>query len=126
MEMKSSLSAVKCAGDQDGFDTASAVLALTALAQPSRLEVFRLLAKQGKEGMQAGVISGQLNIPKPTLSFHLKELTQAGLLESKRDGRSIIYSLKVSGMRHLIGFLTEDCCRGLVETCQPSNPLNCG
>ena len=91
--------------------------ALSALAQPSRLEVFRLLVKCGEQGIRAGEISEQLDIPKPTLSFHLKELNQAKLIDSERDGRSIIYRLNVAGMKDLMTFLTEDCCQGRPELC---------
>jgi len=100
-----------------------AASALSALAQPSRLEVFRLLVKCGEQGICAGDISEQLEIPKPTLSFHLKELNNADLIHSERDGRSIIYRLNVKGMRSLMNFLTEDCCQGKPELCQPSK--NC-
>jgi len=96
---------------------------LSALAQPSRLEVFRLLVKCGEEGICAGDISAQLNIPKPTLSFHLKELSQAGLVNSEREGRSIIYGLNVTGMKDLMTFLTEDCCQGHPELYSANN--NC-
>lgn len=91
--------------------------ALAALAQPSRLEVFRLLVTAGEKGVCAGEISLQLDIPKPTLSFHLKELCQAGLISSQRKGRSIIYRLNVEGMRELMAFLTQDCCQGRPELC---------
>ncbi|BDS07153.1 transcriptional regulator [Oceaniferula spumae] len=94
---------------------------LSALAQPSRLEVFRLLVKCGEKGICAGDISQQLGIPKPTLSFHLKELTHAGLVDSERDGRSIIYRLNVGGMKALMHFLTEDCCQGKPEICSPNS-----
>ena len=97
--------------------------ALSALAQPNRLEVFRLLVRCGEQGICAGDISTQLSIPKPTLSFHLKELVQAGLIASQRDGRSIIYRLNVTGMKDLMTFLTEDCCQGRPELCQPTK--NC-
>ena len=100
-----------------------AAKALSALAQPNRLEVFRTLVRSGEEGMCAGDISTHLNIPKPTLSFHLKELAQAGLTTSRRDGRSIIHRLHVTGMKELMTFLTEDCCQGRPELCQPKN--NC-
>ncbi len=93
--------------------------ALAALAQSSRLEVFKLLVKQGEDGLSAGDISQQLGIPKPTLSFHLKELTQAGLISSQRNGRSIIYQLHIAGMNSLMTFLTEDCCQGRPELCAP-------
>ena len=94
-----------------------ATTALAALAQPSRLEVFRLLVQCGEQGICAGDISEQLDIAKPTLSFHLKELSQAGLISSEREGRSIIYSLHVSKMKDLMTFLTEDCCQGRPELC---------
>lgn len=96
-----------------------ATTALAALAQPSRLAVFKLLVKHGAIGLSAGDISTGLEIPKPTLSFHLKELTHAGLIHSKREGRSIIYQLHISGMQSLMTFLTEDCCQGRPELCAP-------
>ena len=101
-----------------------AVEALAALAQPSRLEVFRLLACHGEEGLLAGDISKQLDIPKPTLSFHLKELQQGGLIESERHGRSITYRLHIDGVRDLLGFLGDDCCRGYPELC--AQQTKCG
>ncbi|MGJ8675910.1 MAG: ArsR/SmtB family transcription factor [Akkermansiaceae bacterium] len=101
------------------METKEAAIALTALAQPSRLEVFRLLVRHGESGLSAGEISEALEIPKPTLSFHLKELTTAGLVDSERDGRSIIYRLHISGMQALMTFLTQDCCQGRPELCSP-------
>lgn len=94
-----------------------AVTALAALAQESRLEIFRLLVVAGESGVAAGSIASELSIPVATLSFHLKELSHAGLVESKREGRSIRYSLCVSGMRDLLLFLTKDCCKGRPELC---------
>ena len=102
----------------------TATSALSALAQPNRLEVFRLLVRCGHEGICAGDISDQLFIPKPTLSFHLKELSQAGLVTAERDGRSIIYRLNIEGMSSLMQFLTEDCCQGRPELCA-TNPVCC-
>ena len=98
-----------------------ATTALAALAQPSRLEVFQLLVKRGEQGISAGDISDKLDIPKPTLSFHLKELSHAGLIISERNGRSIVYSLNIAGMRELMNFLTQDCCQGRPELCSTSN-----
>ena len=95
--------------------------ALAALAQPSRLEVFRLLVKYGEKGRSAGEISDELDLPKPTLSFHLKELTNSGLITSERHGRSIVYQLHIAGMQSLMTFLTEDCCQGRPELCSTSN-----
>lgn len=96
-----------------------AVKCLSALAQESRLSVFRLLARQGSEGLPAGEIAEQLEVPPATMSFHLKELANASLLQFRREGRSIIYSLDVEMMRSLLGFLIEDCCQGRPELCQP-------
>ncbi len=97
-----------------------AVTALSALAQPTRLAIFRLLARQGEPGLCAGDLSKQLAIPKPTLSFHLKELSHAGLVESDRNGRSITYRLRIDGMRGLMAFLSDDCCQGRPELCTPA------
>lgn len=94
-----------------------AVTALSALSQPSRLEVFRLLVKRGENGLCAGEISLELDIPKPTLSFHLKELSHAGLITPERNGRTIIYHLHIGGMSELMEFLTQDCCQGRPELC---------
>lgn len=96
-----------------------AVESLSALAQPSRLEVFRLLAKHGHQGLCAGDISKQLGIPKPTLSFHLKELNQAKLIDAERNGRSIHYRLNITSMQELLAYLSHDCCMGHPELCQP-------
>lgn len=95
-----------------------AVTALSALAQSSRLEVFRLLVVAGRDGLCAGIISEKLSIPKPTLSFHLKELSHAGLINSERDGRSIIYRLNTANMGALMDFLTLDCCQGRPDLCR--------
>ena len=98
-----------------------AVVALSALAQESRLEVFRLLVKLGPEGLPAGQIAETLSIPPATLSFHLKELSHAGLLKSHKEGRSVIYAINVKGINCLMGFLTEDCCQGRPELCAPAH-----
>ncbi len=90
---------------------------MTGLAQQSRLEVLRLLVKTGPEGLPAGDIAAALGIANATLSFHLANLSNAGLLESRREGRSIIYALRVEGIRELLDFLTEDCCGGRPELC---------
>jgi ArsR family transcriptional regulator, arsenate/arsenite/antimonite-responsive transcriptional repressor len=96
-----------------------AILALYALAQESRLKVFRLLVQAGPEGLAAGAIAEELGIAPATLSFHLAQLTHAGLSVTKREGRSIIYALRVDGIRNLLGFLTKDCCGGRPELCSP-------
>ena len=96
-----------------------AVKSLSALAQRSRLKAFRLLVQAGDEGIAAGEISEQLGIPPATLSFHLKELAAAGLVEQSKDGRSVIYSLNTDAIAGLMEFLMEDCCQGRPELCQP-------
>ncbi|MBS0206153.1 MAG: winged helix-turn-helix transcriptional regulator [Planctomycetes bacterium] len=97
-----------------------AIRALAALAHESRLRVFRLLSKCGVDGMPAGTIADQLQLPAATLSFHLKELANAELIQDRREGRSIFYSLNSQSMSSLIGFLLEDCCGGQPELCGPA------
>jgi ArsR family transcriptional regulator, arsenate/arsenite/antimonite-responsive transcriptional repressor len=94
-----------------------AVIALTALSQETRLRIFRLLVPVGELGVAAGEIAERLEIPPATLTFHLKELAHAGLVESRREGRSIIYSLRAKGMQELLMFLAKDCCQGQPELC---------
>jgi len=96
-----------------------AVSALSALAHGSRLAAFRLLVKAPAEGLPAGEIADELDVAPPTLSFHLSHLVRAGLIDSRRDGRSIFYSLRVEGIRGLLQFVTEDCCQGRAELCVP-------
>lgn len=96
-----------------------AVSKLSALSQASRLETFRLLVRTGEKGLSAGEISETTGIKPNTLSFHLKELAHAGLIGSHRDGRHIIYQLKIDGIRDLLHFLTDDCCQGKPELCLP-------
>ena len=90
----------------------SAVRALAALAQESRLEVYRLLVQAGPEGLPAGEIAARLDIPSSTLSFHVKTLAHAGLVGSRQDGRFIHYSADFSTMNDLLAFLGENCCGG--------------
>lgn len=98
--------------------TNQAVRALSALAQESRLNVFRLLVGAGDKGLAAGEIAERLDLPAATLSFHLKELAATGLIAADRDGRSLIYSLQPDVMSELLQFLMEDCCQGRPELCQ--------
>lgn len=91
----------------------TAIAALAALAQETRLDVFRLLVQAGPEGVPAGEIGSELNIPSATLSFHLKELRSAGLVVCERTGRSRIYRPDFAVMREVVGFLTQNCCEGL-------------
>jgi ArsR family transcriptional regulator, arsenate/arsenite/antimonite-responsive transcriptional repressor len=93
------------------------VAALAALAHEHRLQIFRLLVKQGPSGMPAGEIAEQVGISATNMSFHLKELDRAGLLRATRDGRYIRYAVDVEGMRELLTYLTEDCCQGRPELC---------
>jgi DNA-binding transcriptional ArsR family regulator len=95
-----------------------AVSALAALAQESRLAVFRLLVQRGPDGYPAGEISARLAIPGPTLSFHLKELAAAGLVAARKDGRFIHYRPDFQRMRTLVSYLTDNCC-SLAATCAP-------
>lgn len=96
-----------------------AVEALSALAHGSRLAVFRLLVRAGAEGMAAGDIAREIGALPNTLSTHLTILGHAGLIQSRREGRSVIYSADYEGMRALLGFLIEDCCGGHPEICSP-------
>ena len=89
------------------------ISALAALAQETRLDVFRLLVQAGPEGLPAGEIGAALGIPSATLSFHLKELKSAGLIRCERAGRSRIYSPDFAAVKELLGFLTENCCGGI-------------
>jgi DNA-binding transcriptional ArsR family regulator len=103
------------------MESSSAVVALSALAQENRLDVFRLLVQKGPDGMAAGDVAERLEIPPATLSFHLAQLRQAGLLSMRRDGRSLIYSANYDGMNALMAFLTENCCRGAAPCAVPAS-----
>ena len=92
--------------------TPQAVKALAALAQDTRLAIYRLLVQQGPEGLSAGTIAERLDLPGATLSFHLKELANAGMVESRQDGRFVFYSANYDQMNGLLGYLTENCCQG--------------
>jgi len=101
------------------MDMNSATKAFGALSQETRLKVFRLLVRRGGDGMAAGEIARLLDIPHNTLSTHLAVLTAAGMVSSRRDGRSIIYNIDLTGIRGLLAFLMEDCCQGRPELCAP-------
>jgi DNA-binding transcriptional ArsR family regulator len=96
------------------------VSALSALAQESRLALFRLLVKRGPEGYTPSQLSEKLDVPSPTLSFHLKELQRANLIEARREGRFLYYSPNFSRMNRLLGFLTENCCLLADKECGPA------
>jgi ArsR family transcriptional regulator len=99
------------------METTGALKALGALAQDTRLAIFRLLVQAGPEGRAAGTIGEQLGIPPATLSFHLTQLAGAGLVRPRQDGRFIYYSADFGAMNALVGFLTENCCGG--NACGP-------
>lgn len=96
----------------DADAATQAVERLSALAHPSRLAIFRLLVEAGPEGLAAGTLAIRLGLPGPTLSFHLKELVQAGLAKARSQSRFVIYSADFAAINGLIGYLTENCCGG--------------
>jgi DNA-binding transcriptional ArsR family regulator len=99
--------------------TAAAIDALAALAQASRLAVYRRLVVAGPPGLAAGAIAEELGIAPATLSFHLKELAHAGLVQSRQEGRFVFYSADFERMAALVGFLTENCCQASGTACLP-------
>src|SRR6185369_13595685 len=99
------------------MESKTAVAALSALAQDSRLHVYRLLVQAGPEGLAASDIAERLGIPANTMSFHLKTLSHAGLILARPEGRFIYYSANYEQMNSLLGFLTENCCGG--RSCAP-------
>lgn len=99
------------------MEMTAAIAALTALANDTRLAVFRALVAAGADGLPAGEIARRLELAPATLSFHLKELKRAGLAGCRRDGRSLIYSADFDAMNDLLGFLTENCCAGDPAAC---------
>ena len=101
------------------METNQAIEALSALAQETRLKVYRLLVEAGPQGVPAGKIGEQLDLPPATLSFHLAHLARAGLARSRQDGRFVIYSADFQKMNALVGYLTENCCGG--RSCAPSD-----
>lgn len=96
------------------------VAALAALAQDHRLEVFRQLVQAGPAGLPAGQIADRLGLAPNTLTFHLDRLRSAGLVDVRRDGRSMIYAARYERMNSLVAFLTENCCRGAGASCAPA------
>ena len=102
------------------------IAALGALAQETRLDIFRLLVQEGPDGMPAGDIGARLGQPSPTMSFHLNQLRFAGLVTSRRESRSIIYSAHFKAMNELLGYLTENCCGGRPELCAPITACGSG
>jgi ArsR family transcriptional regulator len=107
------------------MDQKHAIAALAALAQETRLELFRLLVTCGPEGLPAGVIAERLGVQPSSLSFHLAQLTHAGLITQRRQSRLLIYSAEYGAMNELLAYLTENCC-GRGEACVPPacNPVD--
>ena len=100
------------------METSQIIDALSALAQETRLAVYRLLVERGPQGMPAGAIGEKLDLPPATLSFHLAHLARAGLVHSRQEGRFVIYSADFETMNRLLGYLTENCCGG--ASCAPA------
>lgn len=105
------------------MDKIDAVAALAALAQDSRLAVFRLLVQHAPDGLTVGLIAERLQLPAPTLSFHLKTLTHAGLVTTVQEGRFVRCHADMQRIDALIAFLTDNCCGGHPEICRPTTPV---
>lgn len=106
------------------METPQVIAALAALAQDTRLAVYRLLVQAGPAGLSPGKLSETLGVPGSSLSFHLKELTHAQLAVARQDGRHLIYAARFDTMNSLLGFLTENCCGGnpCTPVCLPGQP----
>ncbi len=104
------------------MDDTDALLAFAALAQSTRLDVFRLLVAHEPDGLAAGDVARRLVVPQNTLSTHLAVLTRAGLIAAERRSRSIIYRARVENLRALVDFLTDDCCGGNPDVCAALRP----
>lgn len=101
------------------MEATDAVHALSGLAQETRLAIFRDLVQTSPDGRAAGEIAKRFDLPAATLSFHLSQLGQCGLLRSRREGRRIVYSVDFDGMDRLMGFLMDNCCGGDPSRCRP-------
>jgi ArsR family transcriptional regulator len=108
------------------MESQKALTGLSALAQDTRLAIFRRLVRAGPQGESAGTIAEALHTPAPTLSFHLKELERAGLITQRRESRSLIYAAHYGAMRDLLAYLMEDCCAGRPEICNFKSLETCG
>lgn len=102
------------------MDERQAVAAFAALGQAHRLRILRALVIAGPDGVAAGLLAGAVGVSGTNLSFHLKELSHAGLIQSRRDGRSILYTAAYPALSELIQFLMRDCCQGRPEVCAPA------
>jgi DNA-binding transcriptional ArsR family regulator len=105
------------------MEESAVIKALSALAQPNRLRVFRQLIVAGKQGMTPGALGEAFEVAPATLSFHLKELLNAGLVLQERDGRNLIYRAQVENMNGLLAYLTDNCCQG--EPCLDTTIITC-
>lgn len=103
----------------------NAVAIFSALAQPTRLDAFRLIMGAGREGLPAGEVARQLGVPQNTMSTHLAILSRAGLIGSERQSRSILYRAELETVQALAGFLINDCCGGRPELCEPAAAAIC-
>jgi DNA-binding transcriptional ArsR family regulator len=101
------------------MESEPAILALAALAQPTRLEAFRLLVRSEPDGLAAGAVADRLAVPANTMSAHLGVLSRAGLIRAQRRSRSIVYRADLDRLGDLVLFLLKDCCQGRAELCQP-------
>src|SRR2546422_5705221 len=102
------------------MEKSNAVAALAALAQDNRLDVYRLLVQAGPDGLPAGQVAAALKLAPNTLTFHFDRLRGAGLVSVRRDGRSMIYAARFETMNALVGYLTENCCKGPPGACAPA------
>jgi len=102
------------------MEKSNAVAALAALAQDNRLDVYRLLVQAGPDGLPAGQVAAALKLAPNTLTFHFDRLRGAGLVTVRRDGRSMIYAARFETMNALLGYLTENCCKGSNDACAPT------
>lgn len=101
------------------------VKALSALAQPTRLAIFRMLVTCGPSGLAAGQVSEKLKVSPATMSFHFKALSHAGLIESRQDGRFIYYAANFVAMNNIVAYLTENCCAGNPDACGVEDVKKC-
>ncbi len=101
------------------MDSNNAIVALSALAQPTRLETFRLLVRREPNGVAAGELARLMGVPQNTMSAHLAILSRAGLISGERRSRSIVYRSDLARFRDVLGFLLNDCCNGRPEICAP-------